>query len=480
MRANARPTTVPTTCTRVASRRVSRRRAASTASSSSSSSSSSSCVLLLGEDDDDLRVVERAVRRVVDATGVDVVRLTHASTEGSTRDGRALALSTREDETRGDGDGFDDDGVASASYDLREATGEDAAVVALDPTDGLLARLGRTCALAIVVARAPCLGEDVFGHRAARSARRCAVAGTPTILASVPTTSKRAPIEPCAEALETVLRRAWEVIPNAPRNNPRSHFPFPTRGRWASLGTAQLPMDDELAASVLASNANEFASADCWSLGGFGAVPHFGGGGGGGTELSPRERREALRDAFQDADVFLNLSVPPTWTAAKGFSATRPGVLWRQERCRAVDGEDSRTPASTRDRFGRTLPAQDLSTPHATEKDARFVRQLATERLIEDRAATTTAAPEAASPRPLPRAFVVADGVVVADDSPRGDVDAVMRGVASITTVPTWPAAHAFCVLDALLVESLRADDAADGVPAFLVAESDTSATQRV
>ena len=440
-------------------------------------------MLLLGEDDDDLRVVERAVRRVVDATGVDVVRLTHASSEGATRDGRALALSTREDETRGDGDGSDDD-VASTSYDLREASGEDAAVVALDPTDGLLARLGRTCALAIVVARAPCLGEDVFGHRAARSARRCAVAGTPTILASVPTTSKKVNIEPCAEALEAVLRRAWEVIPNAPRNNPRSHFPFPTRGRWASLGTAQLPMDDELAASVFASNANDFASLDCWSLGGFGAVPHFGGGGGGGTELSPRERREALRDAFRDADVFLSLSVPPTWVPAKGFSATRPGVLWRQERCRAVAAdedaadEDSRTPASTRDRFGRTLPVQDLSTPHPTEKDARFVRQLATERLIDDRAAATntaatnTAAAAAAAvpPRPLPRAFVVSDGVVVADDSPRGDVDAVMRGIASITTVPTWPHGHSFAILDALAVESLRAD--ADGVPAYLAVAS--------
>jgi len=45
-----------------------------------------------------------------------------------------------------------------------------------------------------------------------------------------------------------------------------------------------------------------------------------------------------------------------------------------------------------------------------------------------------------------------------------------MRGVASITTVPTWPHGHSFAILDALAVESLRAD--ADGVPAYLAVAS--------
>ena len=53
------------------------------------------------------------------------------------------------------------------------ASGEDAAVVATDPTDGLARCLGLVPVLCVVgVARETCLGEDANGARTTRTARR--------------------------------------------------------------------------------------------------------------------------------------------------------------------------------------------------------------------------------------------------------------------------------------------------------------------
>ena len=66
------------------------------------------------------------------------------------------------------------------------------------------------------------------------------------------------------------------------------------------------------------------------------------------------------------------------------------------------------------------------------------------------------------------RRAVRVDAFVVADDSPRGDLDAVARGFAAVVSVPTWPFAHAFALTDRVFLESLR-EDVATGLPSFLI-----------
>ena len=63
--------------------------------------------------------------------------------------------------------------------------------------------------------------------------------------------------------------------------------------------------------------------------------------------------------------------------------------------------------------------------------------------------------------------FVLSGGTVVADDSARGDVDAVMSGQAAVMALPTWPQGHAFSLLDVVAVEALR-EDPATGLPLWL------------
>ena len=123
-------------------------------SSSSRASTSSSvptrtqaCVLLLGPRDDDLAACALKLADVAAAHDLRVFTLSHDDVDGLTRDGRELRLA------RGDGD----------AYALR-GSGEDAAVVALDATDGILAQLGYECVLCLVVGgREVCLGEDGRG-----------------------------------------------------------------------------------------------------------------------------------------------------------------------------------------------------------------------------------------------------------------------------------------------------------------------------
>ena len=197
-------------------------------SSSSRASTSSSvptrtqaCVLLLGPRDDDLAACALKLADVAAAHNLRVFTLSHDDVDGLTRDGRELRLA------RGDGD----------AYALR-GSGEDAAVVALDATDGILAQLGYECVLCLVVGgREVCLGEDGRGSRARRCANRAAVSGTPTVCATIPTTTQTTSFEPCACALEQLVSVVLRVLPTkSPANNPRSHFPFPTNGRWRAVG----------------------------------------------------------------------------------------------------------------------------------------------------------------------------------------------------------------------------------------------------
>ena len=426
---------------------------------------SAPCIIILCDDEDALDATSSVVEDALDG-GVRVVPVLHDAADGLSRGGREIACEKRALKKGG-----------RSAFALHGASGEDAAVICCDPTGGLCAKfLGLEPVLCVVgISRETALGEDGNGSRCVRAGRRASVTGVPTVVASVPTTSATAPIEPCAEALGALMCtiKLEGVVPlDRASNCPRSHFPFPTRGRWASLGSAQLPMDDELAASVLSTSANDFADADCWSLGGAGVVSHTTSDGTAKSSLSPDERRRTLREAFREADVMLQLSVPSRAKWSGKFATTKPGVLWRQERVTAIyhdgDGAEDQSGASKPDVFGRSLPSQKLDgVDRADESGARFVRQLATEKLIADRHVTDDDADD--ETHPLPRAFTISTGVVVADESPRGDIDAVSRGAAAVSTLSVWPESHPFALLDDVLVESLR-DDPRSGLPRWIIA----------
>jgi hypothetical protein len=325
---------------------------------------------------------------------------------------------------------------------------------------------------------------------------------------AVPTTSKNAPMAGARSALEIVLlhiKKSRVIDLESPRNSPRSHFPFPTKARWAGLGSDAFPLpDDDMASALFGAGTNsyaEFASKDCWSLGGLGGVsPVVRGGGDAGykgadsgysgtrfnpgeeqkedekeTRLTAQSLRASLRDAFRDGDLLLTLNVPPLWSPARDeFATCRPGVLWRQERVTAFFAKSSDAPMETstkNDTWGRTLPVASIGS---SASDARFVRQLATERLVEQRefglgnqARQATSAP----PGEAPVCFVVNGGVVVADDCVAGDVDAVFGvgvGKAAVTAHVVWPIGHPFALREDATVEALRPCPET-GLPLWLV-----------
>ena len=429
-------------------------------------------MVVLGTDEADMRVTAQAVRDAMPSCLLLCVL--HDDRDGLTRGGVEHALEL---------------GPWEGCYRLVGASGEDAAVVATDPTEGLARSLGLVPVLCVVgVARETCLGEDANGARTTRAARRAAVAGVPTIAVSVPTRSPDAPAAPAASALARLLCAVARVVrTDAPANCPRSHFPFPTRGRWSAVGTAQLPLDAALAAQLFARDVGDFAAEDCWSLGGplhaaaHAQTPNADGGEVGNvqTRLTPAEAREVLRDAFAEGDVFLSVSVPPRWDGAAGgkFAAARPGVLWRQQTARAVypnehdggdggDGIDGGS-STSRDLWGRTLPVQSLGDARAGEAGARFVRQLATEAAVNGRSEAASTSTSERRRRSPPRGFRIGPGTVVADDSAGGDVDVVMGNKAAVCVAQTWPHGHAFSLLDHVAAEALR-EDPGTGLPLWL------------
>ena len=473
----------------------------------SASSGPPPAALVVGHDAEETRATADAVSR---ALGVRAVCLLHDAREGgSCPSGARLPCRP---------------GPFPGSWELVGGTAEDAAVCGSDPTSGLVASLGFACVVCVVgVAREPCLGEDAAGAGATRAGRRAAVtSGVPTVVAAVPTTSASAPVAGARDALERLLRTMKNnktLSLEAPRNSPRAHFPFPTNGRWASLGTRAFPWPDaEMAAAAEGDSrtrraTRDFANEDCWSLGGgasaFGGVvvPTVGDVIETGSRTTmdddderkrsvrghdARSLRASLREAFRDGDVFLCLSAPPRWEARgeNGFAACRPGVLWRQERVRAEFSEFSdhrssparhagRNDTNTNDAFGRTLPLNVLgdvrgSVGEGGEGGARFVRQLATERAsLRGDARSSTRDPRAPPVGAAPSAFVVGGGVVVADECAGGDVDAVFReggGEAAVTTHQTWPAAHPLASREAAQLEALR-PCGETGMPLWLAEE---------
>jgi hypothetical protein len=290
-------------------------------------------------------------------------------------------------------------------------------------------------------------------------------------------------IDACLKALKVVLKQVKGVISmERAKNCPRSHFPFPTNGRWASLGTTAFPIEDEALSKAIFDDSSgiDFASKDAWSFSGSIAPARDSSNRGSSkTGETPKRRRKAIRDAFGEADVFLHIHVAPNWMENK-FQSTRPGVLWRQQRVSSDDRDDDKTP----DTFGRTLPMQSIAADEtrADESGASFVRQLATESMIAQRRNennnnnnnNNAEEKKDIENKVIPSVFKVSSGTVVADDSHKGDVDAVSKGFAAISTISAWPQGHAFAILDDVLVESLRevrssSSSGLVGLPSWLV-----------
>jgi hypothetical protein len=152
------------------------------------------------------------------------------------------------------------------------------------------------------------------------------------------------------------------------------------------------------------------------------------------------------------------------------------------------DDRDRNRNRNESDAFGRTLPlntlGDSLGCAGSGTGDARFVRQLATERLIAENGRYVASQNDEDERRDLYRApprgsapsfFVVGGGVVVADECAGGDVDAVFRkggGAAAVTTHQTWPAGHPFFMTQDAQLESLRSCGET-GLPLWLAEEDE-------
>ena len=452
---------------------VARRRCHFTAAGSSSTPPPLPCAVVLGDNAEDLRRTGKVVKESLDLKRVVMIK--YGSDEDGLREGESVRVKRASSSSEEEEDMFEMNGCS----------GETAAIVALDPTGGLIAKMGLSSVLCVVgVARDVSLGEDMHGSRAVRAARRAAIVGVPTVVASAVTRSgMEGKIDACLKALKVVLKQVKGVISmERAKNCPRSHFPFPTNGRWASLGTTAFPIEDEALSKAIFDDSSgiDFASKDAWSFSGSIAPARDSSNRGSSkTGETPERRRKAIRDAFGEADVFLHIHVAPNWMENK-FQSTRPGVLWRQQRVSSDDRDDDKTP----DTFGRTLPMQSIAADEtrADESGASFVRQLATESMIAQRRNennnnnnnNNAEEKKDIENKVIPSVFKVSSGTVVADDSHKGDVDAVSKGFAAISTISAWPQGHAFAILDDVLVESLRevssgSNSGLVGLPSWLV-----------
>ena len=108
---------------------------------------------------------------------------------------------------------------------------------------------------------------------------------------------------------------------------------------------------------------------------------------------------QQLMNAFLHGELMLNLNVPPNWNGS--YQTTRLGMRWYREAVQFVDGSDG----SVESTF--TIGAAYIDN-HVVEN---------------------------------------------------GDVDCVETGIASISSLPTWPQTHPLALDDELLAHALRADE---------------------
>ena len=122
------------------------------------------CAVVLGDNAEDLRRTGKAVKESLDLKRVVMIK--YGSDEDGLREGESVRVKRASSSSEEEEDMFEMNGCS----------GETAAIVALDPTGGLIAKMGLSSVLCVVgVARDVSLGEDMHGSRAVRAARRAAV-----------------------------------------------------------------------------------------------------------------------------------------------------------------------------------------------------------------------------------------------------------------------------------------------------------------
>jgi len=114
---------------------------------------------------------------------------------------------------------------------------------------------------------------------------------------------------------------------------------------------------------------------------------------------TPEEADQRLKNAFLHGELMLNLNVPPNWNGS--YQTTRLGMRWYRDAVQFVDGNDG----SVESTF--TIGAAYIDN-HVVEN---------------------------------------------------GDVDCVNNGVASISSLPTWPQTHPLALDDVLLSFALNQDE---------------------
>ncbi len=116
------------------------------------------------------------------------------------------------------------------------------------------------------------------------------------------------------------------------------------------------------------------------------------------SQRTDEDADQQLMNAFLHGELMLNLNVPPNWNGS--YQTTRLGMRWYREAVQFVDGSDG----SVESTF--TIGAAYIDN-HVVEN---------------------------------------------------GDVDCVETGIASISSLPTWPQTHPLALDDELLAHALRAD----------------------
>ena len=363
-----------------------------------------------------------------------------------------VGVSYKRDETPTRCGGVEVEGRGGGVWAVSQASPQQAILVATDPTAGLMRQIGLSIALAVVMDTASGLGSAEC-----KCSRQAALAGIPTI--AVRLASRSASLSSAKSALSVLLDAAAGVLAphgrlEAATNSPRAHFPFPERGRWASLVRDDWDWARE--------ERDDWAKADGWSDA-YSIFPSSDGG-----PLDREALRQCLRTAWLEGDGFIMVQIPPDSSLSQRFSSTKPGVLWRQEQVSLAAEEEEE--GIGRDLWGRSLPAVSLGG----DPEARFVPQLQTQSLIErqkGQGGGSGAGHGSKAGETVPGAilkFRITPGTVLHDSSPRGDADAVMRQRIAVSFVPMWPQGHPFALLDACLVESLREDEDT-GLPRWIL-----------
>mgnify|MGYP005652615371 FL=1 len=114
---------------------------------------------------------------------------------------------------------------------------------------------------------------------------------------------------------------------------------------------------------------------------------------------SPTEADHQLMSAFKNGELMLNLNVPPEWNGS--YQTTRLGMRWYRNAVQFSEGKAGSVEST----------------------------------------------------------FTIGAAYIDTETVENGDCDAVASGIASISSLPTWPQTHPLALDDALLAHALRSDE---------------------